>query len=213
MDFAQKLKTILASTILAFVIRVCPPLNQQRSQSEQPPSMPQPSTSSIDIESPQPQRLPSPSSPAPSNESPQSPAPTPTTSSSLKLLQGSLFTAQQHLQWQNSVLAFCFSYALAVFLQFVGTDQSNHQLPFSLVFLSFLVVLTFLFILIAFFIHPNCIRTSQALEKIAFLLAAAAFCQSLSIPFSFELKCTIWAVFLLSLLIVMIFVHLHLNTA
>ena len=217
MDFAQKLKALLVSTVVAFVIRVCP--DQQRSQPEQPSSLPQPATSSIDIESPQPQRLQSPSSPSPVNdyESPQpqfaSPAPTPTTRSNLKLQQESFLAAQQHLQWQNSVLAFCFSYALGVALQFVRTDQSNHQLPFSLVLLSFLVLLTFIFILVAFFIHPNCTRTSQALEKIAFLLAAAAFCHTLSIPLSFELKCTIWAVFLLSWLIVMIFLHLHLNTA
>ncbi|XWS52924.1 hypothetical protein CRYUN_Cryun11dG0114500 [Craigia yunnanensis] len=207
MDFAQKLKALLASTIVSFVIRVCPELTQQRSQ-------PQPATSTIDIESPQPQRLQSPSSPSPANdyESPQpqlpSPAPTPTRPFNLKLQQ----VLEQHLQWQNSVLAFCFSYALGVSLQFVGTDQPNHQLPFSLVLLSFLVLLTFIFILVALFIHPNCTRTSQALEKIAFLLAAAAFCHTLSIPFSFELKCAIWAVFLLSLLIV-IFAYLCLDTA
>ncbi|XVF05261.1 hypothetical protein REPUB_Repub05bG0156500 [Reevesia pubescens] len=208
MDFLQKLKTFLPS-IVAFY----PELDQQRSQPEQP------ANSSIDIESPQQQRLPSPSpsSPSLSYESPQSqlpsPASAPTTPSNLKPQQESLLACQQHLQWQNAVLAFCFSYALSVSLQFVGTDQSNHQLHFNLVLLSFLVLLTFTLILVAFFIHPNCTRASQALEKVAFLFAAAAFCLTLSIPFSFELKCAIWAVFLLSLLILIIFKFLNHKTA
>ncbi|XVF19800.1 hypothetical protein REPUB_Repub11eG0142200 [Reevesia pubescens] len=168
MDFPQKLKTFVAS-IVAFFIRVCPELDQQRSQPEQP------------------QRL---------------------------QRESSLLAAEQQLQWLNAVLAFCFSYALGVSLQFVGTNQFNHhQLPFSFALLSFLVLLTFTFFLVAFFIHPNCTRTSQALKKVAFLLGSASFCHTLSIPFSFELKCAFWAVFLLSLLIIMIFKFLNHNAA
>ncbi|XVF69070.1 hypothetical protein PTKIN_Ptkin11bG0051300 [Pterospermum kingtungense] len=220
MGFVQKLGSFLASTILPFFDRPSPESDQQRSQPEQPPSLQQPATStSFDVETPQPQRHPPSPSPSVSNdyESPQpqfpSPAPTPTTPPNLKQLQESLLAAQHHLQWQNSVLAFCFSYALGVSLQFMGADQSNHHLPFPLLLLSFLVLLAFIFILVAFFIHPNSTRTSQALEKLACLLAAAAFCHTLSIPFSFELKCAIWAVFLLSLFIVMIFAHFYLKTA
>ncbi|XVF69069.1 hypothetical protein PTKIN_Ptkin11bG0051200 [Pterospermum kingtungense] len=219
MGFVQKLRSFLASKNLPIFNRLSPESDQQRSQPEQPPSLQQPATSSFDIETPQPQRNPPSPSPSVSNDSesqqPQlpSPAPTPTTPPNLKQLQESLLAAQQYLQWQNSVLAFCFSYALGVSLQFMGADQSNHHLPFPFLLLSFLVLLAFIFILVAFFIHPNSTRTSQALEKLACLLAAAAFCHTLSIPFSFELKCTIWAVFLLSLFIVMIFAHLYLKTA
>ncbi|EOY33606.1 hypothetical protein QQP08_025327 [Theobroma cacao] len=216
MDLLQKLQTFLAS-IVASVIRILPELLQPRSLPEQAPTLPQTATSSINIESPQPQRPTSSPSPSNDHESPQaqlpSPAPTPTTASNLKLQLESMLCSQRHLQWQNAVLAFCFSYALGVSLQFVGTDRSNHQLPFPLVLLSFLVLLTFIFIMLAYFIHSNCTRTTQAVERISLLLAAAAFCQTLSIPFPFELKCAIWAVFVLFLLIVMIFAYLNRNTA
>ncbi|KAK8596175.1 hypothetical protein V6N13_000821 [Hibiscus sabdariffa] len=82
---------------------------------------------------------------------------------------------RNHQQWQNAILGFCFSYALGVSLQFVSPGRPDHRLPLPTVLLSFLVLLVFIFILLAFFIHPKCTMISQALQKAALLLAATAF--------------------------------------
>ncbi|KAK8596176.1 hypothetical protein V6N13_000822 [Hibiscus sabdariffa] len=78
---------------------------------------------------------------------------------------------QNHQQWQNAIVGFCFSYALGVSLQFVIPGRSDHWLPLPRVSLSFIVLLVFIFILLAFFIHPKCTMISQALQKAALLLA------------------------------------------
>ncbi|KAK8676941.1 hypothetical protein V6N13_142499 [Hibiscus sabdariffa] len=140
--------------IAAFVIRLCPALHQQITQA----------TATTNIED-QPVRPPSPQPQSPSQLEP-------------------LLAVQDHPQWQEAVIGFCFSYALGVSLQ----HMSDHRLPSPSVLLSFLVLLTFIFILAAFFIHPKCTTTSKALQKVGLLLAAAAFCHALSIPLSFELK-------------------------
>ncbi|KAL4295525.1 hypothetical protein GQ457_12G027810 [Hibiscus cannabinus] len=201
MDLSRKLRTFLASAA-AFFIRVYHGLHQQRSQQEEP----RPATTGIDIEH-QPVWLPSPPSPSPLNDHESRPPGFPSRLEPLPAVPNPQ-------QWQNSVIAFCFSYALGVSLQYASPDQSNHQqLPFPLVLLSFLVLLTFIFILVALFIHPKSTVISQALQKVALLLSAAALCQTLSIPFSFELKCAIWAMFSLSLLLAVIFTYLNTNKA
>ncbi|KAL4298072.1 hypothetical protein GQ457_12G027820 [Hibiscus cannabinus] len=141
-----------------------------------PPSPPQPETASIDIES---QPVWPPSQPQLHSQ-----------------LEASL-DVQNHQQWKSAVVAFCFSYALGVSLQFTSLDQTDHRLPFSMVLLSFLVLLTFISILVAPFVHPKCPMILQALQKVALVLAAAAFCHTLSIPFSIELKCALSVLILL----------------
>ncbi|KAK8683390.1 hypothetical protein V6N13_039451 [Hibiscus sabdariffa] len=120
---------------------------------------------------------------------------------------------QNHQQWKSGVVAFCFSYALGVSLQFASPDQTDHRLPFPMVLLSFLVLLTFVSTLVAPVVHPKCPMISQALQKVALVLAAAAFCHTLSIPFSIELKCAVWALFFLSLLLAVIFTYLNVKKA
>ncbi|KAB2012632.1 hypothetical protein ES319_D09G103700v1 [Gossypium barbadense] len=129
-------------------------------------------------------------------------------------IEETLPALQNHQQWQNAVISFCFSYALGLSLQYAETPlQSNQHLPFPTVLLSFLVLLTFTCILGAFFINPYCTTTSNALQKVGLLLAAAAFTHTLSIPLPFELKCTIWAVFLLPLLTAIILTYFNTKTA
>ncbi|XVF05263.1 hypothetical protein REPUB_Repub05bG0156700 [Reevesia pubescens] len=138
---------------------------------------------------------------------------TPTTPFNLEQLE-SILAAQQHQQWKNSVLTFCFQYALAVSLQYAQTDDHQANKPnSSFVLLSFLVLVTFNLILVALFISPSCTKTSEVLEKVAFLVASAAFCQATAIPFRFEFKCVVLAVFLLSLLLITIFKYLNRNIA
>ncbi|KAE8693040.1 Detected protein of unknown function [Hibiscus syriacus] len=194
-----KVSDVSCFKFAAFFVRFYRELYQQ---DVPPSSLPGPTTTSVDIEHQQ-VWLPSPPSPSPLNDhelrQPRFPS------------QLEPLPAVPNLQqWQNSVIAFCFSYALGVSLQYAGPDQSNHhQLPLPLVLLSYLVLLTFIFILVVLFIHPKSTVISQALQKVALLLAAAALCQTLSIPFSFELKCAIWALFFLSLLLAMIITYLN----
>ncbi|TYG53543.1 hypothetical protein ES288_D09G117700v1 [Gossypium darwinii] len=124
--------------------------------------------------------------------------PSPSPQSQLSSQLETLRAVQNHLQWQNAVIEFCFSYALGVSLQYATPLQSSHELPFPMVLLSFLVLLTFILILGVFIINPYCTTTSKALQKIALILTAAAFTHTVSIPLSLELKCAIWAVFLSS---------------
>ncbi|WRX32841.1 hypothetical protein QQP08_026187 [Theobroma cacao] len=203
-----------------------PTINLEPSQL---PTQPSPPPSANDPETLQPESLPPPPTsstfnnyllqpPSPTNQQQSSqqrshpPPPTPTTPSDLKQLE-SILAAQQHLQWINSVLSFCFSYALAISLQYAQTDHQSNQLGSSFVLLSFLVLVTFFLILVALFISPSCTKTSQLLEKVAFLVAAAAFCYTTAIPYPFELKCAVLAVFLLSLLLITISEYLNRNTA
>ncbi|XWS71529.1 hypothetical protein CRYUN_Cryun03dG0145700 [Craigia yunnanensis] len=142
--------------------------------------------------------------PESSQQQSQPPSETPTTPSNLKQ-QESTTASQRHLQWKNAVLSFCFSYALAVALQYAQTDHPANHPNSSFILLSFFVLLTFKLMLVALFISPRCTKTSAVLEKVAFLVAAAAFCHATAIPFRFELRCAVWALFLLSLLVITIF--------
>ena len=199
-------------------------------ESYQPPTLPSSLPSANHPETWQPASLPSainpessrqpthPSTPPPSTNDletlqPQStPSPTPTAPSNLKQLE-SILAAEQHLQLKNSVLLFCFSYALAVPLQYAQTDHHANHPNSSFVLLSFLVLLTFNLILVALFISPSYPKTSEILEKVTFLVAAAAFCHATAIPFPFEHKCVVLALFLHSLLLVAIFKYLNRNIA
>ncbi|TYI64736.1 hypothetical protein E1A91_D09G108700v1 [Gossypium mustelinum] len=156
MIFPRKIKTSLSS-IAAFFIPHRPELYRQ----EEPPSLPRPATAAgIDIEG----------QPSASLQ--------PQLSSQLETLPA----LQNHQQWQNAVISFCFSYALGLSLQYAETPlQSNQHLPFP--------------------------------TKVGLLLAAAAFTHTLSIPLPFELKCTIWAVFLLPLLTAIILTYFNTKTA
>ncbi|XWS28638.1 hypothetical protein CRYUN_Cryun25bG0088200 [Craigia yunnanensis] len=238
MDILEKLEVFLAS-IIAF-LRICPKLGLPRSQPLPPPSLP-PNSSIVNPEPHQPPTLSTPSSLANDHETlqpesptsainlessrpPTQPSASPPSTNDLETLQPqstlsnmkqleSKLAAEQHLQLKNSVLSFCFSYAIVVSLQYAQTDhQANHS-DSSFVLLSFLVLLIFNLILVALFISPSYTKTSEVLEKVAFLVAAAAFCLATAIPFPFEFKCAVLVVFLHSLLLITIFEYLNRNIA
>ncbi|WRX20273.1 hypothetical protein QQP08_012760 [Theobroma cacao] len=194
----EKVKAFLA-LIAALVLRLCPKLDTTRSQSpqsqqQQPSSLPSPV---IDLEISPPSTLPL--RPPPSTS--------PSFNAESQLLN--LLAAQPHLQWQSAILTFCFTFALGFSLQFSQTDQSkDKEPPFSFVLLSFAVLLIFVILLVALFISQNHARTSQVLEKVALLLAAAAFCHATAIPFPLNLKFATWTLFSVSLFVV-VFVPLQ----
>ncbi|GMI97217.1 hypothetical protein HRI_003391000 [Hibiscus trionum] len=196
----------------AFLLSTCTKLSIPQSQ----PPAPAPAFPMIDLEPPQ---QPTPPSPPPASatspETPQPHTPQQSTSSTFTtpshLKQPESSAAQQHIQWKNSVLSFCFSYAIAVSIQYAQTD---HRPPdSSLVLLSFLVQLTFNLFFLALFIRPYSNKTSEMLEKVGFVVAAAAFCHAIAIPFPFELKCAVFAVFIVFLLLLATFMYLNRNIA
>ncbi|GLT91631.1 hypothetical protein SLE2022_095080 [Rubroshorea leprosula] len=139
----------------------------------------------------------------PNLESPQlPPQPPPSMIDDLESQHIRSDVAQQNLQWQNAILAFCFTTAIEISLQF-AKSQSKLSLPFSLVSLA--ILLTFALLLIAKMIRRELTKVSQVLEKVAFLIATATFCYTTTIPFSVGFKCVIWSIFTISLLILVIY--------
>ncbi|XVF69068.1 hypothetical protein PTKIN_Ptkin11bG0051100 [Pterospermum kingtungense] len=222
MDYLEKLKAFLVSVISFLQLcpklwlpkspppppppSVSPTSSIVDLESHQPPTLSsappsandtetlqqEPPPSAIDVESSRPPTQPSAASPSTNylDESPQPQQP-PTPLSNV-IEPEPILVAQQHLQWKNSVLSFCFSYALAVSLQFTQTDNQPDHLDSSFVLLSFLVLLTFNLILVASFISPSCTKTSEILEKVAFLVAAAAFCLATAIPSHLSSSVLFW---------------------
>ncbi|XVF37635.1 hypothetical protein REPUB_Repub20aG0026500 [Reevesia pubescens] len=198
MGFIQeKVETFLAP-ILAFLLRLCPksdPSSRSHLPQLQPSSPPSPNVANA--ESPVSLPLPPPSSP----------------SFSLESEPINLLAAQQHLQWQNAILTFCFTFALGLIsLQFSQTDKSK-ELPTSFALLSFAILLTFFLLLVAFFINQRHATTSIKLEKVALLLAAAAFCHAITIPFPLNLKFASWTLFFFSVFVIVICKFLYGNIA
>ncbi|MFQ6631549.1 hypothetical protein Gotur_009022 [Gossypium turneri] len=91
--------------------------------------------------------------------------------------------------------------------QYVQTDQN--QPDASLVVLSFLILLTFKLFLLALFIKPISTQTSETLEKVGVLVAAAAICYAIAIPFPLELKCVVFAMFIFFLLLLTAFTYFN----
>ncbi|GLT91627.1 hypothetical protein SLE2022_095050 [Rubroshorea leprosula] len=110
--------------------------------------------------------------------------------------------AQRNLQWQNAILSFCFTSALEISLQFAKTQS---KLPLSFILVAFANLITFAFLLLAKFISTEHTKVSRVLEKVAFLIAAATFCYTTTIPFPVGSKFLIWSIFSISLLILVIY--------
>ncbi|XVF29447.1 hypothetical protein REPUB_Repub15cG0121900 [Reevesia pubescens] len=186
MGFIQEQVNAFLALFVSFVLQLCPTLDpSSRSHPPQLQSSSPPSPSVADAES-----LPS--------SSPTSPP----FNQEAHLLN--LLTTQQHLQWQNAILTFCFTFAVGLIsLQFSRTDKLN-ELPPSFALLSFAILLTFVLLLVAFFISQKHTTTSTMLEKVAMFLAAAAFYHAFTIPLPVNLKLVAWTLFFISLFVIVI---------
>ncbi|GAY53251.1 hypothetical protein CUMW_147920 [Citrus unshiu] len=105
------------------------------------------------------------------------------------------------LQWQNVVLAFCFTSTIEIAVLF---EQTKSPLSVSFYLLSFVILIIFLSLFVAKSVGQNFTATSQVLEKVAVLLAATSFIITITIPFPLWLKCTAWALYALCLIIIVI---------
>ncbi|KAJ0034729.1 hypothetical protein Pint_25881 [Pistacia integerrima] len=106
-----------------------------------------------------------------------------------------------NLQWQNIIMAFCFTSALEISLQYV---QNQFHLPSSFHLLSLLIMLTFALLFVAKFISLKFPVASQVLEKLVVLMAVTTVFYTIAIPFPLSLKCATWAVYVASMLTVVI---------
>ncbi|TXG72766.1 hypothetical protein EZV62_001345 [Acer yangbiense] len=107
---------------------------------------------------------------------------------------------QNQNQLKNIAMAFYFTTPLEISLLFA---QTNSQLSNSFHLLSFLILLTFLFLFVSNFIAHKYARTAQDLDKIAVLLVATAVVFTITIPFPLILKCVTWALYAISLIVVL----------
>ncbi|KAL5784097.1 hypothetical protein ACOSQ2_006489 [Xanthoceras sorbifolium] len=105
------------------------------------------------------------------------------------------------LQWKNIAMGFCFTSALEISLLFA---QTKSQLSISFHLLSFAILLIFLCLFVSNFIAHKFPTTVQVMEKIAVLLAATVVVFAIAIPFPLSLKCVIWALYVISLIAVLV---------
>ncbi|KAK2654280.1 hypothetical protein Ddye_014136 [Dipteronia dyeriana] len=105
------------------------------------------------------------------------------------------------LQWKDFAIRFCFAAPLETALLF---GQTKSQLSISFHLLSFLALLTFLFLFVSHFIPHKCAGMAQVLEKIAVLLFATALVVTVTIPFPLILKCVTWALYAICLIVILI---------
>ncbi|KAK1589230.1 hypothetical protein Q3G72_031749 [Acer saccharum] len=105
------------------------------------------------------------------------------------------------LQWNNFVIGFCLAVPLETALLFA---QTKSQLLISFHLVSFLAFLTFLLLFVSHFIADTWSATAKILEKIAVLLVATAVVVTVTIPFSLILTCFTWALYAISLIVILI---------
>ena len=110
---------------------------------------------------------------------------------------------QQDLQWLNVILTFCFTSAFEVSLHQQQSSQTN-QSNYSSIFISFAILLTVVLLLVIKLIGERFTKIFQALEKVAILIATAAFFYIVVIPFPIGIKYSIWAILAISLLIAVV---------
>lgn len=114
---------------------------------------------------------------------------------------------RQNFEWSRLILSFCFTSAIEIAIQSTQTSA-----PLSPLFhaLSLTISLAFASLLLAKCIDSSKFPvTANALERFSVFFAATTFFHAISIPFPVYIKCTTWAIYLLSVLIILI---CHLTT-
>ena len=110
--------------------------------------------------------------------------------------------AQPNLNWSKLVIAFCFGSALDIAHQ---AQSQSHRLPSTLYLLLCLsICVSFSCIFVAKFIGSRFSMSGRVLEHVGVLFAVTAFFLAITSPFPLSLKCTIWALYAVSLLAILI---------
>ena len=109
--------------------------------------------------------------------------------------------ARRVLEWQNVIIAFCFSSAIDITILFA---QPKSELSPLYCVLSFAILTTFLSLFVSKFIVHKFAAASQVLEKAAAIVAATALVLATTIPYSTKLKYATWSLYAVSLLTIVI---------
>ena len=114
--------------------------------------------------------------------------------------------AQHNLNWSKLAIAFCFGSALEIAHQSQQYSQSQlSQFPSTLyLVLCFAISVSFSCIFVAIFIRFKFSMAAQVLEYVGVFSAVTAFFLAITSPFPLYLKCTIWALYGVSLLAIVI---------
>lgn len=111
--------------------------------------------------------------------------------------------AQSNLNWSKLVIAFCFGSALDIAHQ--SQSQSESQLPSTpYLLLCFAISVSFSCIFVAKFVGSRFSMAAQLLELAGVLFAVTAFFLAITSPFPLSLKLTVWALYGVSLLAILI---------
>ncbi|GLT58269.1 hypothetical protein SLA2020_311760 [Shorea laevis] len=118
-------------------------------------------------------------------------------------------TRQRDQQWESAIISFCLTSAIEISLyKFQQTESS--ELPFPILLLSCANLFTFALLVVAKLISDNSLTTtSKALQQVTIILAFAQLCYTVAIPFTLILKCTVWAIFAITIIVVFIWKYFH----
>ncbi|GLT58249.1 hypothetical protein SLA2020_311570 [Shorea laevis] len=119
-------------------------------------------------------------------------------------------TRQRDQQWESAIISFCFTSAIEISLYKFQQPESN-ELPFPILLLSCANLFTFALLVVAKLISDDDRLTtiSKALQQATIILAFAQLCYTVAIPFTLILKCTVWAIFAISIIVVIIWKYFH----
>lgn len=100
------------------------------------------------------------------------------------------------------LLSLCFTAAIQIKIQHRQFAESEDHYPIILISLAIVAIFASLFV--SPFIGKKIPTASMVLEKVAFFLAATTFFFAIATPFPLGFKCAIWAVYIMSLIAIVI---------
>jgi hypothetical protein len=107
--------------------------------------------------------------------------------------------AQQDMEWQRTLISFCFTSGLQIALHLHQITDSKLD---SLHLVCILLAIIFSCLFVSHFINPTKFpRTSKVLGKVAVFPAATVFFITISIPFPSGVKWATWIIYAISLLV------------
>jgi hypothetical protein len=112
-----------------------------------------------------------------------------------------LVVGQGNMDWTKIMVAFCLASAIDIALLSV---QVHSQLPPAFHLLSLVILLAFASFFVSKFINSKFVVTAQVLQKFGVLFTVTAFFMAITIPSPFYLKLTGLAVYIISLLAILI---------
>ncbi|KAJ6327610.1 hypothetical protein OIU78_014469 [Salix suchowensis] len=114
---------------------------------------------------------------------------------------------------RKSLMSLCFLAAIQITIQYRQVAESEIDDYIHLLSLAIATIFSCLFT--SHFIGKKIPKASRMLEKAAFILAATTFFSAIANPLRLRIKCAIWAIYILSLIFILVvqnFTHPHAHT-